>query len=435
MAVHELSGADWALSNQKRSMDLLGIAGVLPVLLPVAGAAALAIKSVDSSNPWFTQTRYGLSLEPFTMYKLRTMPEDTLETPSLIGTPDPRATQLGNWLRRTHLDEIPQAVNVLRGTMSLVGVRPLIQADIHDTLDVLSSPEQRAWLASRAAVKPGITNRFSLLQAAISEPQLNAYDRAMNDIEYAHITSLAEDTRIILESSGMVLRDLLYAGNTPRGYRKGAKVLELTARSMGVGLSDEEKLYWKATFGAMRALDDIVDANPHQPSIEININNLIKGQPIAGLGRAHAEEFKDMYDALNENQKQLLRRVVMALPDFATARRAAQTLVDLVQVNTEEASEFAALLRLHDKEGESDNRYRFNRWLEHFAQAGYLIDLATDMPEDAASGVIQVAPNLLKRCWLMGQAVPEVVKAVRLTPPKVLVHLAAVALHNAVQNK
>src|ERR1700722_12250881 len=117
----------------KRSFDLvvsvLVIAGILSWLLPLL---AFLIK-LDSKGPvFFIQKRVGRNARLFNCYKLRSMVINDLADERPVSGDDGRITRLGIWLRRTHLDELPQFLNVLQGSMSIVGPRPYMPADCRD---------------------------------------------------------------------------------------------------------------------------------------------------------------------------------------------------------------------------------------------------------------------------------------------------------------
>lgn len=136
----------------KRSFDLfvsaIVIAGILSWLLPLL---ALLIK-LDSRGPvFFIQKRVGRHSRLFTCYKLRTMLINALADERPASGDDGRITRLGNWLRRSHLDELPQFFNVLFGSMSIVGPRPYMPSDCRDFAGIV--PDS----AFRHRVRPGIT--------------------------------------------------------------------------------------------------------------------------------------------------------------------------------------------------------------------------------------------------------------------------------------
>ncbi|MDR6851846.1 lipopolysaccharide/colanic/teichoic acid biosynthesis glycosyltransferase [Sphingomonas sp. BE123] len=111
----------------KRVIDVIGTLFILPVLIPLLVLIALAIR-LDSRGPvFFMQRRMGFRGEPFTVIKFRTMrprDESADRDDCVTQDDDDRITRLGRFLRRTRLDELPQAFNVLRGEMSWIGPRP-----------------------------------------------------------------------------------------------------------------------------------------------------------------------------------------------------------------------------------------------------------------------------------------------------------------------
>ena len=104
--------------SSKRVFDIVTASFGLVAFMPVAATIALMIFWEDQGPILFTQERIGRHRQPFRIFKFRSMNGTTV-------------TQVGKWLRETGLDEIPQFLNVLRGEMSMVGPRPLTQADIN----------------------------------------------------------------------------------------------------------------------------------------------------------------------------------------------------------------------------------------------------------------------------------------------------------------
>ncbi|HZC13908.1 MAG TPA: sugar transferase, partial [Thermoleophilaceae bacterium] len=148
----------------KRAFDLVACLLLLPVIVPVLLACALAV-ALDSPGPmFFTQERTGRHGRRFRMFKFRTMVcnaeelKATLQHLNILPPPDfkiiddPRITRVGKFLRRTSLDELPQIFNVLRGDMSLVGPRPTSFAP--STYDL--------WHTQRLEVPPGITGLWQV---------------------------------------------------------------------------------------------------------------------------------------------------------------------------------------------------------------------------------------------------------------------------------
>jgi exopolysaccharide biosynthesis polyprenyl glycosylphosphotransferase len=149
----------------KRGIDLVGSAATLIVLAPLLACIAVAIK-LDSDGPvLFRQVRAGRRGRPFQMLKFRSMIDgadhmkDKLrhlnEANGMFKIQnDPRITRVGRWIRRAHLDELPQLINVLKGEMSLVGPRPL-PLDEDNAI--------RGWYRDRLEVPPGITGYWQVL--------------------------------------------------------------------------------------------------------------------------------------------------------------------------------------------------------------------------------------------------------------------------------
>ena len=154
----------------KRAVDLAAVLLAAPVWLPLVGAAALAVYLGDRRSPFYAQERIGEGGRPFRTRKLRTMVPnaEAVLTRALASDPalrdewettfklarDPRITRVGALLRRTSLDELTQLFDVLQGTMSLVGPRPLPRYH-HEDL-----PQRVRDLRER--VRPGITGLWQV---------------------------------------------------------------------------------------------------------------------------------------------------------------------------------------------------------------------------------------------------------------------------------
>lgn len=137
----------------KRVLDILISSGAIVVLWPIYLITALAIK-LDSKGPViFKQTRLGKDHKEFHMYKFRSMVVNAEHTGSGVysGKNDSRVTRVGKVIRATSIDELPQAVNILKGDMSLIGPRPPLT--YHPwPIDEYSEEELRMF-----EVRPGIT--------------------------------------------------------------------------------------------------------------------------------------------------------------------------------------------------------------------------------------------------------------------------------------
>jgi lipopolysaccharide/colanic/teichoic acid biosynthesis glycosyltransferase len=125
----------WCVSIWKRVFDLTCVIPALILLSPVFALVALAIRITSSGPAIFCQKRAGQHRTLFTIYKFRTMVENSEALgPEHTAKDDPRITPVGRFLRRFKLDELPQLCNVLRGDMSLVGPRPKLPNHEHTTM-------------------------------------------------------------------------------------------------------------------------------------------------------------------------------------------------------------------------------------------------------------------------------------------------------------
>ena len=191
----------------KRVIDIVG--GTIALLLasPVMFITALLIWLQDRGPVLYTAPRAGRRGQFFPMYKFRSMVanadqlkqdirEDNERTGPLFKiSNDPRITRVGQFIRETSIDELPQLINVLRGDMSLVGPRPAL-------------PEEEAAfdeeLRDRFEVRPGITGLWQV--EARSNSAFNAYRRL--DLHYVENWNLALDLRILLATGEQVVTTL-----------------------------------------------------------------------------------------------------------------------------------------------------------------------------------------------------------------------------------
>lgn len=177
----------------KRTIDLVLCLLTLPLVLPVLGLCGLLIK-LDSRGPvFFRQERLGRHHEPFRVLKLRTMIEgaERMGAGFYAEQDDPRYTRLGLLLRRFSLDELPQVFNVLEGTMSIVGPRPL-PAEIVE--------QYQAEYQVILKVRPGITG----LSQVSGRNELPRSRRLQLDMYYAQNWSLSLDLHILWETMAVV---------------------------------------------------------------------------------------------------------------------------------------------------------------------------------------------------------------------------------------
>jgi exopolysaccharide biosynthesis polyprenyl glycosylphosphotransferase len=186
--IQELHSAAYA--RVKRLIDIAVGAVGLVALAPLAALIAVANLFGSRGPLLYRQERVGKGGVPFTMLKFRTMrPHDGTST-AWTSHDDPRITPIGRWLRRTHLDELPQVVNILRGDLSLVGPRPEQPAYVADLT------EKIPFYALRHIVRPGLTG-WAQVKYAYGASAFDALEKLQYEFFYLRHQGLALDARIL----------------------------------------------------------------------------------------------------------------------------------------------------------------------------------------------------------------------------------------------
>jgi exopolysaccharide biosynthesis polyprenyl glycosylphosphotransferase len=183
----------------KRAFDVAVALAMAILFLPVLVIAALLI-ALDGGSPIFRQTRIGARGRPFAMYKLRTMHRDVPDDSQWATADDGRVTTIGRILRTTHLDELPQLLNVLRGEMSIVGPRPEqphYASELEQTVPFYS---RRIW------IKPGMTG-WAQVHCGYAGSELGTLHKICHDLYYIKHRSLRFDLRILCLTIGAVVLD------------------------------------------------------------------------------------------------------------------------------------------------------------------------------------------------------------------------------------
>ncbi|MCG8373052.1 MAG: sugar transferase [Balneolales bacterium] len=177
----------------KRIMDVVVSLSGLILFSPVYLILAIWIKIDSPGAVIYKQTRVGRKGRPFTMYKFRTMRSDAESAtgPTWASENDPRVTKLGYWLRKLRLDEIPQLVNVLQGTMSLVGPRP----ERPHFVDQFKY--QIPLYTRRLRVRPGITG-WAQVKWKYDSSLDDVKEKTKYDLYYVENTSLKMDLKILI---------------------------------------------------------------------------------------------------------------------------------------------------------------------------------------------------------------------------------------------
>jgi sugar transferase (PEP-CTERM system associated) len=190
----------WWLRLCKRTLDIMASFFGLLILSPIIPIIALAIK-LDSPGPvLFCQKRVGEGDRDFTLMKFRSMRQDAEAATGAVWSQenDPRITKVGNFLRCTRLDEIPQLVNILRGDMSLVGPRP-------ERPEFVNKLKERIpYYSERHYVKPGLTGWAQVCYPYGSSVE-DAIEKLRYDLYYIKNISILLDFYIIFKTFSVVL--------------------------------------------------------------------------------------------------------------------------------------------------------------------------------------------------------------------------------------
>ena len=189
----------------KRLIDLVGSIVALIAFFPILIIITLLIK-LDSKGPvLFIQKRCGKNGKVFNMYKFRSMcinAEDKLQQIQHLNEAkgfmfkikdDPRLTQIGKYIRKTSIDELPQLINIFKGEMSFVGPRPPLPNEVE---------KYNLWHKLRLSVKPGLTGLWQIS----GRSDLGFNDMVMLDLKYISERNLVYDLIIILKTIPVVLR-------------------------------------------------------------------------------------------------------------------------------------------------------------------------------------------------------------------------------------
>jgi exopolysaccharide biosynthesis polyprenyl glycosylphosphotransferase len=182
----------------KRGIDLLvSLIGII-LLAPLFPFVAAAIK-LDSKGPiFYKQLRLGLQGRPFYVWKLRTMIDNAEEKtgPAFAQKKDWRVTRVGRFLRASHLDELPQFINILKGEMSLIGPRP--------ERDFPEFERQIPFYRARYAAKPGAAGWALVNQGYVDGPE-GTLIKLQYDLYYIKHQSLYMDVRIVAKTLAEIL--------------------------------------------------------------------------------------------------------------------------------------------------------------------------------------------------------------------------------------
>ena len=190
----------------KRVFDFLIALFSLLLLSPILTVLTVVVAIVMKGNPFFTQVRPGWHEKRFRLIKFRSMTNEKDEKGDLLPD-DQRLNRFGRLLRSTSLDELPELINILKGDMSLVGPRPLLEAYLP-----YYTPEERR----RHDIRPGLTG-----WAQINGRNVTGWDEHFQqDLYYVRNISLPLDCKILMKTVGKVFKrsDILVGQQHGEGH-------------------------------------------------------------------------------------------------------------------------------------------------------------------------------------------------------------------------
>ena len=183
----------------KRVVDVVCASLLLVLAGPVMAVIALAIKLESPGPILFRQERVGQFGKAFTLLKFRSMRQDAeKDGPAWASKNDSRVTRIGGFLRKSHLDELPQAINVLRGDLSFVGPRP------ERPCFVAMLREKIPFFDLRLYVKPGITG-WAQVRYPYCDSVQDSYEKLQYDLYYARKASPLLDLEILARTAAVMV--------------------------------------------------------------------------------------------------------------------------------------------------------------------------------------------------------------------------------------
>ena len=190
----------------KRTIDIVISSIALIILSPVFLVVGICIKLESKGPIFFSQKRVGLNGEEFNMFKLRSMvvnaeelkekltSQNEMAGPMFKMKDDPRITNVGKFIRKTSIDELPQLFNILRGEMSLVGPRPSLPKEVK---------EFEPWMLKRLEVKPGLTCYWQVM----GRNTIQFEDWMRLDVKYVNERNLWIDIKLIFKTVFVLFGD------------------------------------------------------------------------------------------------------------------------------------------------------------------------------------------------------------------------------------
>jgi len=184
----------------KRGFDLACSTLIMVVTLPIMAAAAMAVWLEDRGPVFYSQERVGKDGKIFRVHKFRSMRADAEKggKPQWAAKNDPRVTRVGNFMRKTRIDELPQVLNVLKGDMSFVGPRPERAYFVEQLIEVVP------YYNVRHSIKPGITG-WAQVRYGYGSSAEDALQKLQYDLYYVKNNSLFLDVLVLINTLKVVL--------------------------------------------------------------------------------------------------------------------------------------------------------------------------------------------------------------------------------------
>ena len=199
-AANQLASAAGRPQTVRTALEWCAALLLAVALAPVVALAALAVRLTSRGPAFYSQVRLGRFGKPFTLWKLRSMVHDCegLTGPRWATPGDDRVTPVGRFLRKSHLDELPQLWNILCGDMSLIGPRP-------ERPEFIPGLEQAVPLyRQRLLVKPGVTG-LAQVQLPPDTNTESVRRKLTYDLYYVRHHGFWLDVRVVLATAGRVL--------------------------------------------------------------------------------------------------------------------------------------------------------------------------------------------------------------------------------------
>ena len=243
---------------QKRAFDLLGALAAALVAFPLIALGAMLIKLDDRGPIFYRQQRVGEGGREFHILKLRSMRDDAeSDGAQWSDAEDDRVTRAGKILRRTHVDELPQLINVLRGEMTLVGPRPE-RPEIIAELERLFPHYKR-----RLMVKPGVTG-WAQVRCGYAGSALGTAWKLCHDLYYLKHRNLLADMLIMIETVAIAAKD----SHRPMRAPQPEFLFSSAPRESGPAHGDAEVAMPKPASGEVASDAIIPELGPGGPLVE-----------------------------------------------------------------------------------------------------------------------------------------------------------------------